>query len=248
MGSPSILKYDVFVSYRWVDPDSRWVRNQLVPALKRAGLKVCLDVNDFVPGRNLIREMSRAGIRSRHALCILSPDYFAGDKMVDFEILESRRLDPSGEQSRRIPLLLRQSEIPEWLGGLVCIDWTDPNDRAREWNKLLKVLEAPSLTAPPPGGVELVGPTAKQTEPKLERMPRFWPALSLIRVNGPVARWQIWSGVAVFMMSSFGALASTRNLSGLPAEVTNALVNAQPKLLSIGATIESHTEADLNHK
>jgi hypothetical protein len=42
-------RYDVFVSYRWTEPDQSWVRNHLVPSLKRAGLRVCLDVEDFVP-------------------------------------------------------------------------------------------------------------------------------------------------------------------------------------------------------
>jgi hypothetical protein len=78
--------YDVFVSYRWVEPDQTWVREQLVPALKSAGLKVCLDVEDFVPGSDLILEMNRAGTQSRKALCILSPDYFDGNRMVAFDL------------------------------------------------------------------------------------------------------------------------------------------------------------------
>jgi hypothetical protein len=87
--------YDVFVSYRWVEPDLTWVRDELVPALNSAGLKVCFDVEDFIPGRDLILEMSRAGKQSRRAICILSPDYFEGDRFVAFESLMARRLNPS---------------------------------------------------------------------------------------------------------------------------------------------------------
>ena len=78
--------HDVFISYRWVDPDQRWVREQLAPALRNAGLAVLLDVDDFVPGRDLILEMTRAGHESRRVLCVLSPDYFDGNRMVAFEL------------------------------------------------------------------------------------------------------------------------------------------------------------------
>ena len=90
--------HDVFVSYRWVDPDQTWVREQLAPALRNSGLTVLLDVDDFVPGRDLILEMTRAGHESRRVLCVLSPDYFDGNRMVAFESLMARRLDPSGNK------------------------------------------------------------------------------------------------------------------------------------------------------
>ena len=56
--------HDVFVSYRWVEPDQTWVRTELVPVLQAAGVRVLVDVVDFVPGRNLILEMTRAGSMS----------------------------------------------------------------------------------------------------------------------------------------------------------------------------------------
>ena len=142
--------HDVFISYRWVDPDQTWVREQLAPALRNSGLAVLLDVDDFIPGRDLILEMTRAGHESRHVLCVLSPDYFDGNRMVAFESLMARRLDPSGNEPGLIPLVLRSSELPEWLRGLIPIDWTDPRYHAREWRKLLKVLGAPS-EGPAPG-------------------------------------------------------------------------------------------------
>lgn len=146
--------YDVFISYRWVDPDQTWVRQQLVPALKRAGLKICLDVEDFVPGRDLILEMNRAGSESRHAICILSPDYFEGNRMVGFESLMARRFDPSGQESRLIPLILRETPLPEWIRGLISVDWTAQSDLLREWRKLLKVLNAKDLNVPAPNRIE----------------------------------------------------------------------------------------------
>src|ERR1035441_3007387 len=161
--------FDVFVSYRWVEPDQGWVRDSLVPALKSAGLKVCLDVEDFVPGRDLILEMSRAGIESRHVLCILSPDYFSGNRMVGFESLMAREGDPSGQESKLIPFIYRHVEVPAWLRGLIPVDWTDPKHRSREWRKLLKVLAAPTPDAPEPGSPSGFEGPAAGPSPIVER-------------------------------------------------------------------------------
>jgi tetratricopeptide (TPR) repeat protein len=147
------FSYDVFVSYRWVSPDQEWVRHELVPALMRAGLKVCLDVMDFIPGRDLILEMERAGIESRQAICVISPAYFDGNRMVGFESQMLRRLDPSGQTSHLIPLIVRNTKIPERIRGLVPIDWTNPATHALEWMKLLKALNAQNLDAPVPGPI-----------------------------------------------------------------------------------------------
>jgi tetratricopeptide (TPR) repeat protein len=147
--SQQAVEFDVFVSYRWVEPDQTWVRDHLVPALQSAGLRVCLDVNDFVPGRDLVLEMTRAGQSSRRALCILSEEYFAGNRMVHFESLAARRADPAGLESRLIPLIFRPTKLPEWLRGLIPVDWTDPKAHTREWGKLLKVLGAQNVSHPP---------------------------------------------------------------------------------------------------
>ena len=146
-------RYDVFISYRWVSPDQEWVREQLFPALQAAGLTVLLDVEDFVPGRDLILEMNRAGRESRKVLCVLSPDYFEGNRMVSLESLAARRSDPAGVESALIPLLARPAELPEWIRGLIPVDWTDTEYREREWRKLLKVLGASVLTADAPSSI-----------------------------------------------------------------------------------------------
>jgi hypothetical protein len=171
--------HDVFISYRRVDPDQTWVREQLAPALRNSGLAVLLDVDDFVPGRDLVLEMTRAGHESRRVLCVLSPDYFDGNRMVAFESLMARRLDPSAGESVLIPLVLRPSELPEWLRGLIPIDWTDPNYHAREWRKLLKVLGAPN-EGPPPGSA---GSAAAFLEVQAPSAPKYYLYISDSKVN-----------------------------------------------------------------
>lgn len=171
--------YDVFISYRWVDPDQTWVREQLAPALRNAGLTVLLDVDDFVPGRDLLLEMTRAGHDSRRVLCVLSSDYFDGNRMVAFESLMARRLDPSGSEPRLIPLMLRSSELPEWLRGLIPIDWTNPSYHAREWRKLLNVLGAPNDgSVPGPAGS-----ASSISELQASSAPKYYLYISDSKVN-----------------------------------------------------------------
>jgi hypothetical protein len=175
-----VPEYDVFVSYRWIDPDRQWVREFLYPALLQAGLSVLLDVEDFVPGRDLMLEMTRANRDSRHLLCVVTPDYLQDERMVQFEALMKRRSDPSGAHSSVIPLILREVALPEWLRGLIPVDWTSHLSRDREWKKLLSVLAAskmppapPSLRTPPPGPATI----ATGAEPPFQG-PQLPPLLS----------------------------------------------------------------------
>jgi hypothetical protein len=146
--------YDVFISYRWITPDQEWVQEQLYPALVSAGLKVCLDVEDFRPGRDLILEMETAGQESRHVLCVISPEYFEKGRMVEFEALSARKRDPGGRDSVLIPLILREAQMPPNIKDLIPINWTNPNHHPREWRKLLRVLEAAKPESPRPGVVQ----------------------------------------------------------------------------------------------
>ncbi len=43
------FKYDVFISYSSANKD--WVRKDLLSALEKAGLKVCIDFRDFQAGK-----------------------------------------------------------------------------------------------------------------------------------------------------------------------------------------------------
>jgi TIR domain len=157
--------WDVFVSYRWVSPDQEWVRNQLVPRLREAGLRVLLDVDiedGFVPGRDAICEMTRAGRESLRTLSVWSPDYFCDDRAVWFESLQARRKDPQGRNSALVPLLLRRTRIPGEFFGLVPVDWTDPIRRAMEWRRLLAVLSASNHDVVPP---DACAPEDKDNDP-----------------------------------------------------------------------------------
>jgi len=184
-----VAEYDVFISYRWVSPDKEWVRGALFPALQAAGLRPFLDVEDFVPGRDVLLEMERAGQASRHALCVLSPDYFSEERFVTFEALNARRSDPSGRQSKLVPLLLRPATLPEWIGGLVPVDWTDPGAHKREWSKLLRLLHAPNVEAPPPSSIDQPTVPPRAVTSHHTRPATTWkPNMVIMKVNPRVVR------------------------------------------------------------
>jgi hypothetical protein len=193
--------FDVFISYRWISPDREWVRNQLCPALREAGLRVCLDVEDFVRGRDLILETERAGLESRRTLCVISPEYFEQGRMVEFESLSAQRRDPSGRNSLLIPLIVRETEIPERMRGPIPIIWTDPTDHPREWKKLLQILEAPNPNSEPPTSLNH----------RIER-----PFQSTAKRHG-ISRWRWRNNICVaaaLVILTLGILTITQVLSG----------------------------------
>ena len=63
-------------------------RQAKLACLERVGLRVCLNVDDFVPGRDLILEMSRAGRESKSTVCAFSSDCFEGATWVRRSFLD----------------------------------------------------------------------------------------------------------------------------------------------------------------
>src|SRR5690606_11438695 len=69
------FEYDVFISYRHLEPDRSWVRRELVPRLDEAGLRVCIDVRSFRLGHPIVTEMGRAIEESRYTVAVLTPAF-----------------------------------------------------------------------------------------------------------------------------------------------------------------------------
>lgn len=150
-------KYDVFISYRWVWPDRRWVRKRLAPALRRAGLDVWLEISNSYPACDLYEETENAIRNSRKAICVISPAYVRETEKkarmvaVEFRILQ--RLSQV-DKNRVVPLLLR-GKIPTGIHHLTALNWVKCRNLSQEWEKLLAVLEAKNREAPPPSVFEL---------------------------------------------------------------------------------------------
>jgi tetratricopeptide (TPR) repeat protein len=149
---PDTYDYDVFISYSSVDRD--WVRNDLLPILEGAGLRVCIDYRDFQPGAPRPEEIQRAVLTSRRTLLILTPDYLTSE-WANFGNMMVQFLDPNNRERSMIPLMLTQCELPPRIAYLTPVDFasaTVPEDREIERRKLLNALGRPPLpeTPPPP--------------------------------------------------------------------------------------------------
>ncbi len=146
-------KYDVFISYRWIWPDRPWVRKRLAPALRRAGLRVWLDVSEgTLPGR-LFSETEDLIRNSRRVICVISPSYVKETKkrarMVAHEFATLQEF-----KDRVIPILLRGG-LPSGIDQLRASNWSKPWQCCHEWQKLLTDLQATDPKAPCPGTKDL---------------------------------------------------------------------------------------------
>ncbi len=138
-------RYDVFISYDHAD--RTWVHGELLPWLKEAGLKVCIDECDFEVGTPSLVNMERAVDNSRHTLLVLTPAWIEGE-WTEFESLLAGTGDPAGRRRRLIPLMLEPCKLPPRIAMLTCADLTQPSERGVRMARLIKSLKP--LTTPEP--------------------------------------------------------------------------------------------------
>jgi len=138
--------YEVFVSHS--EAERGWVRDELLPRLKEAGLRACLDWRDFRPGAPRAAEVERAVTRSRHTLLVLTPAYLE-DEWAGFGDLLVQALDPAARQRRLIPLLKARCQLPLRIRHLTYVNFADPEEPEWAWAQLLTALGAPPLPVAP---------------------------------------------------------------------------------------------------
>ena len=143
--NPPDFQYDVFISYR--SADRPWVKDILLKRLEAAGLKVCIDYRNFVPGMPIIRNIRQAMLTSRKTLLILTPAYL-DSQWTSFEQLLTQTLDPAGVELRLIPVMKENCELPIEIGFLSHLNFADPEDEGQEWQRLLQALGKPSEHKP----------------------------------------------------------------------------------------------------
>jgi hypothetical protein len=126
--------YDAFVSYSHADGE--WVRDWLVPRLKGASLRICIDGESFDIGVPSRESMERAVDASRHILLVLSPAWVES-KWTRFEWAMARDQDPKNRARRILPLRLKACEPPEPIAALTYADLTCAEQAEAEFYKLL---------------------------------------------------------------------------------------------------------------
>ena len=139
------FKYDVFISYSSANKD--WVRKDLLSALEKAGLKVCIDFRDFERGAPSVEAMVQAIQASRKTLLVLTPEYIES-VWTKFEYLILETIDPANRQRRLIPLLKEKCKLPVEIGYLTYIDFAEPWDKNESWKQLFDTLGKPGNLKP----------------------------------------------------------------------------------------------------
>lgn len=119
--------YDVFLSYRHREPDKSWVRQKLAPALRDAGLRVCIDYLCFDPGSFVVKEMERAVEQSRYTVTVLSPNYLESG-FTDFEQTLAQHMEIEKRRKRYIGVLLAPCEPSLSVRARFWLEMTDEEE------------------------------------------------------------------------------------------------------------------------
>lgn len=136
-------QYDVFISYSHLDRP--WVKDELLPRLEQAGLKVCIDDRDFLYGRASQLNMEEAAKNSRHTLAVVTQNWLSSE-WSQFEALITTLKDPMGKAQRLIPLLREDCALPERIQFLTYADFRVIDEQ--KWQLLLNQLALQGTSSP----------------------------------------------------------------------------------------------------
>jgi hypothetical protein len=156
--------YDVFVSYS--HEDEQWVQSELLPRLKSAGLKVCIDSESYQPGEPfeagtpVVRAIEKAILVSHKTICVFTHTYRESEWCELEDILISS-LDPSGRDKRLLPILLKPCELPQRIKARLYVDFTPAGTHDQAWGRLLAALEGLTVAVPKVEEEPLVLPQAE---------------------------------------------------------------------------------------
>ena len=114
-------KLDFFISYTRSDRAwAEWIAWQL----EHTGYNTTIQAWDFRPGHNLVVAMHEAAIRADRTIAVLSPAFFQS-QFVSPEWAAAFAEDPTGRESKLVPVRVRAGKPPGLLGQIVYIDLVD---------------------------------------------------------------------------------------------------------------------------
>jgi len=108
-----------------------------LPKLKSFNLQVCIDFEDFSPGRYIIENVAEAIYSSRKTVAVLSPDFINSDWCRKELMMALKRVN---NEYRVIPVMYRECQVPLFLSGVTYLDWCNADVRDTFWEQLLKTI------------------------------------------------------------------------------------------------------------
>ena len=139
---PDDLIYDVFISYRQHEPEKTWVRQNLVPRLSEAGLRVFVDYKHFRLGAPLITEMERGVKESRYTLVVATPAYFKST-FTEFENLLSQHLGLEKAQHSLLIVMRETCDLSLRLGYKLWLSMISDQEFEENLPRLIDTLKGP---------------------------------------------------------------------------------------------------------
>ncbi|HJR08566.1 MAG TPA: TIR domain-containing protein [Pyrinomonadaceae bacterium] len=127
-------KFDVFLSHNSIDEP--WV-NRLKVALQERGVKVWLDKDEIRPGARFVRAIEIGLEESKAVALIVSPEAMASG-WVEEEYDRALSLAQSKDRPLQlIPVILREAEMPGFLGNRNYVDFRDETSFDEKIEKLI---------------------------------------------------------------------------------------------------------------
>jgi hypothetical protein len=159
--------YDVFISYSRHDRD--WVEETLLAHLEQAGLRVCVADRDYALGVATIINTEHAIQQSHKTLLVITPEWLA-EVWQTFESLLLLTRDPTGQQQRMVPLLVRACQLPNRLELFTSLNLTDASKQESQLRRLVDEIRRtlPAIAARQPTTTRAANPfgdTGRITNP-----------------------------------------------------------------------------------
>jgi hypothetical protein len=129
--------YDVFISYSHFN--KKWVWGWLLPRLRKAGIRVCIDLDSFEPGAPVITEIERAIMVSRKVLLVLTPSYVKSE-WTELENILTASQDPAARKRRLLPIMVEKCELPLRLRALTYMDFMNQQITKEQMDRLIASL------------------------------------------------------------------------------------------------------------
>jgi Caspase domain/TIR domain len=138
-------RYDAYVSYADREPDAGWVWETLVPHLEAAGLAVAVSGDVEEPGVFRVVGAERGITQARRTVVVLSEAYLE-DEMTGFIDALAQTVGLEEGSARLLPVRfanVADGLLPARLRMLVTLDLHHPQRGPRNFNRLVRALQAP---------------------------------------------------------------------------------------------------------